>query len=170
MGDRGVLKCLFRPSLFAQNSSRILHQVVPLNTSPASISPLAPCRPAEHQKRQRRKSMEHADAVHRRKTGLTFAFVVFAAAGSAQTPVTIRAGTMLDGKGGIQRNVRITIEGSKILRVEPGAGGAVTYDLSSLTLMPGWIDTHVHLNGHFNKAGKADNRGESPAEYALRME
>jgi imidazolonepropionase-like amidohydrolase len=114
--------------------------------------------------------MEHADAVHRRKAALTFAFVVFAAAGSAQTPVTIRAGTMLDGKGGIQRNVRITIEGSKILRVEPGAGGAVTYDLSSLTLMPGWIDTHVHLNGHFNKAGKADNRGESPAEYALRME
>jgi hypothetical protein len=110
--------------------------------------------------------MEHADAVHRRKAALTFAFVVFAAAGSAQTPVTIRAGTMLDGKGGIQRNVKLTIEGSKILRVEPGAGGAVTYDLSSLTLMPGWIDTHVHLNGHFNKAGKADNRGESPAEYA----
>jgi imidazolonepropionase-like amidohydrolase len=93
-----------------------------------------------------------------------------AAFGWAQAPVTIRAGTVLDGRGGIQRNVKVTIDGSKILRVEPGGAGPVIYDLSGLTLMPGWIDTHVHINGHFNKAGRADTRGESPAESTLRIE
>src|SRR5215471_10084824 len=92
-----------------------------------------------------------------------FALLALATAASAQT-ITIRAATVLDGKGGIQRNVRLTIEGSKIVRVEPGAAGPVTYDLGSLTLMPGWIDTHVHINGHFNKEGRANTSGESQAE------
>ncbi|HEY2016408.1 MAG TPA: amidohydrolase family protein [Bryobacteraceae bacterium] len=87
----------------------------------------------------------------------------------AQT-ITVRAGTMLDGKGGVQKNVRLTIQGSKIVRVEAGAGGPVSYDLSTLTVMPGWIDTHVHVNGHFNRQGRADTRNESPAEFALRTQ
>jgi imidazolonepropionase-like amidohydrolase len=87
---------------------------------------------------------------------------------NAQT--TVRASTMLDGRGGVRRNVRITIEGSKIVHVEADSKGPVSYDLSGLTVMPGWIDTHVHVNGHFNKDGRADNRSESPAEFALRTE
>lgn len=90
--------------------------------------------------------------------------------GWAQAQVTIRASTMLDGKGGVRRDVRITIEGSKIARVDPGTAGPVSYDLTGLTLMPGWIDTHVHVNSHFNKDGRADTRNESPAESALRTE
>jgi len=93
-----------------------------------------------------------------------------AASAWAQTPVTIRAGTMLDGRGGIRKNVKITVEGSKILRIESGGSGPVTYDLRDLTVMPGWIDTHVHLNGHFNKDGKTDTRAELPAESTLRIE
>jgi imidazolonepropionase-like amidohydrolase len=102
-------------------------------------------------------------------TRVFFAAVCAAAAAHAQT-VTIRAGTLLDGKGRTMQNVRITIEGSKIARVEPGAAGPVDYDLSRMTVMPGWIDTHVHVNGHFNQAGRADTRGESPAEFALRTQ
>ena len=90
------------------------------------------------------------------------------AASSAQ--VTIRATTALDGRGATLSNVRIVVQGSKIVRVEPGGAGAATYDLSGLTVMPGWIDTHVHINGHFNKQGRADTRQESPAEFALRTE
>jgi imidazolonepropionase-like amidohydrolase len=93
----------------------------------------------------------------------------FAAAVSGQT-IAIRAGTVLDGRGGVQKNVRITIQGSRILRAEPGGSGAVNYDLSHLTLMPGWIDTHIHLNGHFNKQGRADTRNEDPAEFNLRSQ
>jgi imidazolonepropionase-like amidohydrolase len=95
--------------------------------------------------------------------------ILLVGAGSAQT-ITIRAGTLLDGRGGVQKNVRLTIEGSKITRTDPAATGPVTYELSRLTVMPGWIDTHVHVNGHFNREGRADTRGESPAEFALRTQ
>lgn len=104
-----------------------------------------------------------------KRTSLLFATLALAAGGTAQTS-TIHARTMLDGRGGVRHNVRLTIEGSKIIRVEPGGNGPVTYDLGSLTLMPGWIDTHVHINGHFNRQGRADTRSESPAEFSLRMQ
>jgi imidazolonepropionase-like amidohydrolase len=94
---------------------------------------------------------------------------LFATLATAQT-LTIRASTMLDGKGAIQRNVLLTIEGTKITRIEPAGKAPATYDLGTLTLMPGWIDTHVHINGHFNKQGRADTRTESPAEFALRVQ
>jgi imidazolonepropionase-like amidohydrolase len=46
--------------------------------------------------------------------------------------------------------------------------GKADYDLRGLTLMPGWIDTHVHLDWHFDRAHKlADRREEPPAERAL---
>jgi len=89
---------------------------------------------------------------------------------AAPAQVTIRATTVLDGKGAVLRNVRIIVQGSKIARVEPAGSGAVSYDLSGLTVMPGWIDTHVHINGHFNQQGRADTRQESPAEFGLRTE
>ncbi len=92
-----------------------------------------------------------------------------AAAACGQT-ITIRAGTLLDGKGGVQRNVRIVVEGSKIVRIELAGTGAATYNLSGLTVMPGWIDTHVHMDGHFNRQGRADTKQESPAEFGLRTE
>ena len=33
--------------------------------------------------------------------------------------------------------------------------------------MPGLIDVHVHIGNHFNKDGRAQNQGETPAEMAL---
>ena len=85
--------------------------------------------------------------------------------GRAQAPITIRAGTLLDGKGGSQRDITIVIEGSKIQRV--GAGGAATYDFSRLTVLPGLIDTHVHIDSHFGKDGRASNTGETPTQRIL---
>src|SRR6266704_445267 len=75
----------------------------------------------------------------------------------AQTPtITIRAGTVLDGRGGILRNTTIVIAGSRIARLDP-ALTAAKYDLSRLTVMPGGIDTHVHLTSHFDANGRAHN-------------
>ncbi len=85
---------------------------------------------------------------------------------SAQ-PLTIRAGTMLDGKGAIQRNAVIAIDGAKIARISTGGAGPVAYDFSRLTVLPGLIDTHVHLVSHFGKDGRAETPGETPAEQAL---
>src|SRR5437016_9603401 len=59
--------------------------------------------------------------------------LVAAATGLAQqagAPITIRAAQVFDGRGGVQRNVVVTVRGSKIERVAP-AGGAVTSDLGT---------------------------------------
>src|SRR2546427_4598831 len=69
---------------------------------------------------------------------------------------TIRAGTVLDGRGGIVRNRTIVIEGARIVRLE-AAGKTATYDLGRFTVLPGGIDTHVHLTSHFDANGRAHN-------------
>ena len=79
----------------------------------------------------------------------------------------IRASTVFDGKGGVLKNVRIVVEGANISRIDRGISGPADYDLSSLTVMPGWIDTHDHIGWHFNKDNRADMTTESPAEFAL---
>ena len=61
---------------------------------------------------------------------LLTALLLCACVAAAQTkPVTLRAGTLLDGKGGVQHNVRITVQDGKIQSVAPDKGGAADYDL-----------------------------------------
>ena len=93
-------------------------------------------------------------------------FVCAWLASAQRQPIVIQTGMALDGKGAVLTNVRIVVEGSKIARIERGAGPA-TYDLRKLTVMPGWIDTHDHIGWHFNKEGRAENSKESPVEFAL---
>jgi imidazolonepropionase-like amidohydrolase len=66
-----------------------------------------------------------------------------------------KTSAILDGKGGILRNKMIVVEGGRITRVADARGDR-TYDLAALTVMPGWIDTHVHLGWHFNKEGRLE--------------
>src|SRR5229473_1582840 len=80
--------------------------------------------------------------------------------------IVLQTSTILDGKGGVLRNQQIVIEGSRIRSLQAGTLPA-TYDLRGLTVMPGWIDTHVHLNWHFDAAHKLVNRGDSPQNSAL---
>jgi imidazolonepropionase-like amidohydrolase len=81
--------------------------------------------------------------------------------------LTIHADTVLDGKGGVLHNVTIKVEGSKIVDVKTGTSGPADYNLKGLTLMPGWIDTHVHISWHFNRQDRADMTKEGPQELAL---
>jgi len=78
---------------------------------------------------------------------------------SAQTRATsprivIAASTVFDGKGHVLHDVRIAIEGSKIVAINSSAEGPVDYDLRRLTVLPGWIDAHVHITWIFGKDGK----------------
>ena len=95
---------------------------------------------------------------------------VFPVCLAAQEPsITIRAGVVFDGKGGVLRGATIVVQGSKIQSVGPSRS-AVTYDLSKLTVLPGLIDTHVHLAWHFGPDGRYRPRDDSPAQtlgYAL---
>jgi imidazolonepropionase-like amidohydrolase len=88
------------------------------------------------------------------------------AASAQEQVITIRAARVIDGKGRVIPNATIEVLGSKITRVGP-RDGPVTYDLGPATLLPGLIDVHVHIGNHFNKQGRADTQGETPAEAAL---
>jgi imidazolonepropionase-like amidohydrolase len=73
---------------------------------------------------------------------------------SVTSPITILAGHLVDGRGGSSRNVLITVAGDDIVSVEPaGTNVKPTYDLSAYTVMPGGIDTHVHIDWHFDEDG-----------------
>src|SRR5262245_35958525 len=92
--------------------------------------------------------------------------LLFVAPLAGQEPtVVIRTGTLLDGKGGVQRNVNIVVQGSKIVKLASQTG-TPTYDLRKLTILPGLIDTHVHISSHFGQDGRASNRGETPDQEA----
>jgi imidazolonepropionase-like amidohydrolase len=86
-----------------------------------------------------------------------------AAAIAQPREITIRVGRLLDGRGGQQRNVVVTVRGDRIAAIGQQQG-PVTYELPEATLLPGFIDTHVHLLWHFNKEGRFDTRGETPDE------
>ncbi len=83
---------------------------------------------------------------------------------------TIRVGTLLDGKGGITHNTTVVIEGSKIVKIDPSIKSA-SYNFPTLTLMPGFIDTHTHIGMHFNrKTGNFDpDPSETPQETILAL-
>jgi imidazolonepropionase-like amidohydrolase len=87
-----------------------------------------------------------------------------------EKPISIQAGTLLDGRGSVLHNVRIVIQNGKILRVEEAranAAGTPTYNLDGLTVLPGWIDVHVHITWHFGPNGKAEDKNETPEAAAL---
>jgi imidazolonepropionase-like amidohydrolase len=99
---------------------------------------------------------------------LVFSFL----AAAQQAPVVIRAGTLLDGKGRALHNVLIVVQDGKIVRVDPNAKdqriqGSAFYDLSRLTVLPGWIDVHDHITWHFGPNGRLEDKSETPAQAAL---
>jgi len=80
--------------------------------------------------------------------------------------IVIAVGTALDGRGGVIRDTRLVIQDGKIAAVDPRAA-PIDYDLRKLTVSPGWIDTHVHLNWHFDDQHKSVSGGEPPEQAAL---
>jgi len=79
--------------------------------------------------------------------------------------IVIGASAVFDGKGRVLRDTRIVVEGSKIVAIDPKAG-PVDYDLRSLTVLPGWIDAHVHLTWSFGPDGKNAGQGGTSQEAA----
>ncbi len=100
--------------------------------------------------------MQTTTRIDKRRIALIALLAVgmFTVSTQGQSPrIVIAAGTLLDGKGGIQRNTRIVVQGSTIVAIDPKAE-PVDYDLRSLTVLPGFIDTHVHITWSFGPDGK----------------
>ncbi|HIF23657.1 MAG TPA: amidohydrolase [Gemmatimonadetes bacterium] len=93
---------------------------------------------------------------------------------SAQETVVLHAETLLDGLGGTLSDRDVVIRDGLIAAIVPGGQGAgdARYELGDLTLMPGLIDTHVHIGWHFDRAtgmthsGRVEESGEEHALYA----
>ena len=94
------------------------------------------------------------------------AFLVSSLAAQTQ-PMTIKAASAFDGTGRSIPNPTIVVRDGMIVSVGTATAGASTYDLRGLTILPGLIDTHVHLDTHFGADGRPTSRGETPAQSIM---
>ena len=65
----------------------------------------------------------------------------------------------------------IVVEGERIGRVEPGylrRPGATTIDLTDATVMPGWLDMHVHIASEQSPGRQIEAFTTDPADHAYR--
>lgn len=84
----------------------------------------------------------------------------------------IHAGSVIDGVSKqIKKEQTIVVEGQKIVAVEKGYSspndGDEVIDLKSHTLMPGWIDMHVHLEGESSPDRYIRTFTDNPADKAF---
>jgi len=85
-----------------------------------------------------------------------------------ETPITLVTGQALDGVGGTLQNTNIHVAGGKIVSLSGPADEAVI-DLRGYTVLPGWIDAHVHIASHFDRTGHLATKSEPQADSALEM-
>lgn len=110
-----------------------------------------------------------------RFAALTLALLVTAPLAAQDTIRTIlRAATVIDGRGGVQHNVDIVVEGNRIARIVPqGVGsapaGSRLIDLGGRTVLPGLIDAHAHPVWYFNRQNRlhTSNDGDTPTQSIL---
>ena len=100
-------------------------------------------------------------------------------AGAQEKPVVLCASTVLDGRGHVVKGVNIVVQNGRISTIlnkgVDTCGGAehavhgtpaTVYDLRGLTVLPGWIDAHVHITYHFGPNGRAMDKDETPQQAA----
>jgi imidazolonepropionase-like amidohydrolase len=91
--------------------------------------------------------------------------LLFATTLTAQ-PLVVRAARVIDGRGHVISDAAVVVEGGKIVRVVSDAKKLtnVTIDLGDRTLMPGGIDTHVHIGWHFDAKDGRSHDDETDRE------
>jgi len=84
--------------------------------------------------------------------------------------LTIRADRVIDGRGHVLPNAAVIVDGGRIVGIDQHPKH-VDVDLGDRTLMPGGVDTHVHIGWHFDADGRSHDdetdRNESPESTAL---
>src|SRR5688572_12777904 len=84
----------------------------------------------------------------------------------------IWCGTLIDGVSNeAKKNMTIIVEKNKIISVETGfsqpPGSEKTIDLKSVTVTPGWIDMHVHVEHETRKGNVVDRFILNPPDIAF---
>lgn len=96
-----------------------------------------------------------------------WAILMIAPAAAQDEPIVIHAGTVIDGAGKVLRNASVVVHRGLIERVDERFSQRADYEFRNLTLLPGLIDTHVHIGAHFGRDGRASEEGETDAERVL---
>jgi len=84
----------------------------------------------------------------------------------------VHCGALIDGVGDApRREVTVVVDGERISRVEqgylPAGAGDTVVDLKAATVMPGWIDCHVHLDMQTAPNMVTTLVTTEPGDYAL---
>jgi len=85
-------------------------------------------------------------------------------------PILLLTDVVFDGRGAVIEGQTVRIVGAKIASIGPRADDVAAQsmiDLRGYTVMPGWIDTHVHLDSHFDRSGRIATESDPAAEAAL---
>lgn len=98
--------------------------------------------------------------------------LAFAAYQGMAQKTLIWCGTLIDGVANNEKSsMTIVVEKNKITAVQngftPAAAGDITIDLKTKTVMPGWIDSHVHVEQETKKGNLADKFIQNPADVAF---
>lgn len=85
----------------------------------------------------------------------------------------LHCGTLIDGiSKSAKNNITIIIDGNKITGIEDGFKQANVTDkvvnLKKMTVTPGWIDMHVHLEDETSKNNYLEKFTLNPADYAFK--
>jgi imidazolonepropionase-like amidohydrolase len=105
---------------------------------------------------------------------IAFSFAALAAlltAGAASAATLIHAGRLIDGTDAAPRErVTIAVEAGRIRSIDGGftapAGGDEVVDLSGATVMPGFMDMHVHLTSEHSRTSELDSVKKSESDRA----
>ena len=100
------------------------------------------------------------------------ALAAFLSTGVASAATLIHAGRLVDGVSAAPRErVTIVVEGDRIQGIEggfraPGSGDEVV-DLAEATVLPGFMDMHVHLTSEYSRTSEIDSikKGEADRAY-----
>ena len=87
-------------------------------------------------------------------------------AGQDAFDLTLRADRIIDGRGNVLQDRDIVVIDGAIAGFFERDADAVSYDLTGLTILPGLIDTHVHVGWHFDPDGRLHDDDEEPGEVS----
>ena len=106
---------------------------------------------------------------------ILLAFLLPAAAVAAEPAgrLLVHAGRLVDGVSDAPREkVTVVVAGERIVEVVPGfrtpAAGETLLDLSDATVLPGFVDLHVHLGMEMSPGAYIERFTQDPADLALR--
>ncbi len=99
------------------------------------------------------------------------ALAAFLPAGAASAATLVHAGRLVDGVSATPRErVTIVVEGNRIEAIEDGfraaGSGDEVVDLAQATVLPGFMDMHVHLTSEQGRTSELDSIKKSEADRA----